>query len=143
VLGNLSRDPLHVGGFPCEHVEVHFEEVDERAFLFRIERRPDTELTAIVEDDRILDILGGLERAGRMLRRLGDVLVLGTRLSMEPRGPDSCFSELKALSIALVCTLVRRPCWKYALDSTGFDPLVGSDGFDPLWCKSPNGPQML
>jgi hypothetical protein len=35
------------------------------------------------------------------------------------------------------------PCWKYALESTGFDPLVGSDGFDPLWCKSPNGPQML
>jgi hypothetical protein len=34
-------------------------------------------------------------------------------------------------------------CWKYALKSTGFDPLVGSDGFDPLWCKSPNGPQML
>jgi hypothetical protein len=34
-------------------------------------------------------------------------------------------------------------CWKYALESTGFDPLVGSDGFDLLWCKSPNGPQML
>jgi hypothetical protein len=41
---------------------------------------------------------------------------------------------------------------KYALESTGFDPLVGSDGFDPLvgsdgfgplWCKSPNGTQML
>jgi hypothetical protein len=42
VLGNLSRDPLHVEGFPCEHVEVRFEEVDERAFLFMIERRPDT-----------------------------------------------------------------------------------------------------
>jgi hypothetical protein len=28
-------------------------------------------------------------------------------------------------------------------ESTGFDPLVGSDGFDPLWCKSPNGTQML
>jgi hypothetical protein len=34
-------------------------------------------------------------------------------------------------------------CWKYALEPTGFDPLVGSDGFDPLWCKSSNGPQML
>jgi hypothetical protein len=34
-------------------------------------------------------------------------------------------------------------CWKYALEPTGFDPLVGSDGFDPLWCKSPNGPHML
>jgi hypothetical protein len=33
--------------------------------------------------------------------------------------------------------------WKYALEPTGFDPLVDSDGFDPLWCKSPNGPQML
>jgi hypothetical protein len=37
----------------------------------------------------------------------------------------------------------RRSCWKYALEPTGFDPLVGSDGFDPLWCKRPNGPQML
>jgi hypothetical protein len=34
-------------------------------------------------------------------------------------------------------------CWKYALEPTRFDPLVGSDGFDPLWCKSPNRPQML
>jgi hypothetical protein len=64
VLGNLSRDPHHVGGFPCEHVEVFFEEVDERAFLFRIERHPDTERTTIAGDGRILDILGGLERAG-------------------------------------------------------------------------------
>jgi hypothetical protein len=48
VLGNLPRDPLHIGGFPCKHVEVRFEEVDERAFLFRIERRSDTEFAAIV-----------------------------------------------------------------------------------------------
>jgi hypothetical protein len=39
--------------------------------------------------------------------------------------------------------LGREYCWKYALEPTGFDPQVGSDGFDPLWCKSPNGPQML
>jgi hypothetical protein len=38
---------------------------------------------------------------------------------------------------------LRGSCWKYALEPTGFDPLVGSDGFDPLWCKSSNGPQML
>jgi hypothetical protein len=67
VLGNLSRDPLHVRGFPCKHIEVHFEEVNERAFLFRIEHRPDTERTAVVEDDRILDVLGGLERVDRTL----------------------------------------------------------------------------
>jgi hypothetical protein len=43
------------------------------------------------------------------------------------------------------CTFQRKEAlyWKYALEPTGFDPLVGSDGFDPLWCKSPNGPQML
>jgi hypothetical protein len=87
VLGNLSRDPLPVGGFPCKHIEVRFEEVDERAFLFRIERRPDTERTTIVGDDRILDVLGRLERAGRMLGRLGDILVLGSRLGVEPLGP--------------------------------------------------------
>jgi hypothetical protein len=88
VLGNLRRDPLHVGGFPCKHVEVHFEEVAERTFLFRIERRPDTERTTVVGDDRILDILGGLERAGCTLGRLEDILVLGVRLSVEPLGPD-------------------------------------------------------
>jgi hypothetical protein len=44
---------------------------------------------------------------------------------------------------ASFATARRRRCWKYVLESTGFDPLVGSDGFDPLWCKSPNGPQML
>jgi hypothetical protein len=75
VLDNLSRDPLHVRGFPREHVEVRFEEVDERAFLFRIECCPDTEFAAIVGDDRVLDILGGLEGAGRTLGRLGDILV--------------------------------------------------------------------
>jgi hypothetical protein len=83
VLGNLSRDSLHVGGFSCKHIEVHFEEVDERAFLFRIERCPDAECTTVVGDDRILDVLGGLERAGRTLGRLGDILVLGSRLDME------------------------------------------------------------
>jgi hypothetical protein len=40
-------------------------------------------------------------------------------------------------------SLQKGTCWKYALEPTGFDSLVGSDGFDPLWCKSPNGPQML
>jgi hypothetical protein len=88
VLSNLRRDPLHVGGFPCKNVEVHFEEVAERAFLFRIERRPDTESTTVVGDDRILDILGGLKRACRTLGRLGDILVLGARLSVEPLGSD-------------------------------------------------------
>jgi hypothetical protein len=45
------------------------------------------EFAAIVGDDRILGILGRLKRAGRTLGQLGDVLVLGTRLSVEPRGP--------------------------------------------------------
>jgi hypothetical protein len=109
VLGNLSRDPLHVGGFPCKHIEVRFEEVNERAFLFRIERRPDTECTTIVGDDRILDVLGGLERAGSTLRRLRDILVLGSRLGVEPLEPDSCFSKLKAFNVALVCALICCP----------------------------------
>jgi hypothetical protein len=38
---------------------------------------------------------------------------------------------------------IGQRCWKYALEPTGFDPLVGSDGFDLLWCRSPNGPKML
>jgi hypothetical protein len=109
VLGNLSQEPLHVGGFPCKHIEVRFEELDERAFLFRIERRPDTECTAIVGDNYILDILGGLERAGRPLGRLGDILVLGSRLSAEPLEPDDCLSELKAFSIAAERALIRWP----------------------------------
>jgi hypothetical protein len=75
--------------------------VDECAFLFRIERHPDTERTTIVGDGRILDVLGGLERAGRSLGRLGDILVLGWKLGVEPLRPDECLSELKQFSIAL------------------------------------------
>jgi hypothetical protein len=86
VLGNLPRDPLHVEGFPCKHIKVCFEEVDERTFLFRIER-----------DDHILDVLGGLERAGLSLGRLGDILVLGSRLDEDPLGPDDFLSELKSI----------------------------------------------
>jgi hypothetical protein len=44
------------------------------------------ECTTVVGDDRILDILGGLKRAGRTPRRLTDILVRGTRLSVEPLG---------------------------------------------------------
>jgi hypothetical protein len=109
VLGNLSRDPLHVRGFPCKHVEVRFEEVDERTFLFRIERRPDTERTAIIGDDRILDVLGRLKRAGCSLGRLRDILVLRRRLGVEPLGPDECLSKLEALNVALECTLIHGP----------------------------------
>jgi hypothetical protein len=97
VLGNLSRDPLHVRGFPCKHIEVRFEEVNERTFLFRIERHPDTKRTAVVGDDRILDVLGRLERAGR----LGDILVFESRLGAEPLRPDGCLSKLKAFNVAL------------------------------------------
>jgi hypothetical protein len=57
-----------------------------------------------------------------------------------------------AAGLPTTLMLRGRECWKYALESTGFDalvgsdgfdPLVGSDGFDPLWCKSLNEPQML
>jgi hypothetical protein len=88
VLDNLSRDPLHDRGFPCKHIKVRFEKVDERAFLFRIECHPVTECSTVVENDRIFDVLGGLERAGRSLGRLGDILVLKSRLGMELLGPD-------------------------------------------------------
>jgi hypothetical protein len=70
--------------------------------LHVIKRHPDTERTTIIGDDCILDVLGGLKRAGRSLGRLGDILVLGSRLDAEPLGPDDCLSELKAFSIALV-----------------------------------------
>jgi hypothetical protein len=33
--------------------------------------------------------------------------------------------------------------WRYVLKPTGLDPLVGSDGFDPLGHKKHNGPQLL
>jgi hypothetical protein len=109
VLGNLSQNPLHVGGFPREHVEVRFEEVDERTFLFRIERRPDTECMTIVGDGCILDGLGVLKRARHSLGRLGDIMVLGSRLGVEPLGLDECLSELKAFNVALECALIRGP----------------------------------
>jgi hypothetical protein len=75
-------------GFHANTSRFAFEEVDERAFLFRIERRPDTERMAVVKDSRILDVLGRLESAGRSLGRVGDILVLGRWLGVEPLGPD-------------------------------------------------------
>jgi hypothetical protein len=66
--------------------------------------RPSSEMTV-----SLTSLAGGLERAGRTLERLKDVLVLGTRPSLEPRGSGRCFSELKALNVALVCALVHRP----------------------------------
>jgi hypothetical protein len=74
---------------------------------------------AVVGDDHILDVLGRLERVGRPLGRLGHILVLGSRLDAEPLGPDDCFSKLKALSITLVCALIR---WPYC--------------DDPLWVRN-------
>jgi hypothetical protein len=65
------------------------------------------ERIAVVEDHRILDVLGGLERAGHSLGRLGDIPVLRSRLDAEPLGSNDCLSELKALNIALVCALIR------------------------------------
>jgi hypothetical protein len=50
------------------------------------------ERTAVVRDDHILDIFGGHERVGRSLGRLRDILVLESRLSAEPLGPDDCLS---------------------------------------------------
>jgi hypothetical protein len=96
-------------GFHANTSRFAFEEVDERALLFRIERRPDTERTTVVGDSRILDVLGGLERAGRSLGRLGDILVLGRGLNVEPLGPDQCLSKLKTLNVALECALIRGP----------------------------------
>jgi hypothetical protein len=76
VLGYLSRNAHHIGGFPRKHVEVLFEEVDECAFLFRIEHHPDTECATIVGDGHIPDIFGGLKRAGRS--RLDDSGISGS-----------------------------------------------------------------
>jgi hypothetical protein len=67
VLSNLTRDPLHVVGFPCKHIEVRFDEVNERAFLFRIERCPDTESMAIVKDNAsLMSLVGSKEQAARL-----------------------------------------------------------------------------
>jgi hypothetical protein len=55
----------------------------------------------------------------------------------------ACAAPCIHRAFVLRCWTDSCLCWKYALEPTGFDPLVGSDGFDPLWCKSPNGPQML
>jgi hypothetical protein len=109
VLGNLSRDPLHIRGFPREHIEVRFEEVDERAFLFRIERHPDTERMTIVRDDHVLDVLGRLERASHSLGQLGDIPAIGSRLSVEPLQPDDCLNELKAFNVTLLYALICSP----------------------------------
>jgi hypothetical protein len=89
-------------------MEVRFEEVDERAFLFRIERRPDKERTTVVEDDRILDVLGELESAGCSLGQLRDILVLGLRLGTEPLGCDKTAQNSSVLSPKPVHVAIKQ-----------------------------------
>jgi hypothetical protein len=109
VLDNLSRDSLHVKGFPCKHIKVRFEEVNECAFLFRIECHPDTECAAVIGDNRILDVLGRLERPGRTIGRLEDIRVLGGRFGVDPLELEERLSELKTLRIAFVYVLEHSP----------------------------------
>jgi hypothetical protein len=78
------------------------------------------EHTAIARDDCILDVLGRLERASRSLGRLKDILVIGSRLGVEPLGPDECFRELKALIVALGCALLRSPYCNDPLQTKNF-----------------------
>jgi hypothetical protein len=80
----------------------------------------------------------------------GDQIVVRRKLTFLTTPISAQFLRI-LMSTTRVKTKLRTPieivivgtCWKYALEPTGFDPLVDSDGFDPLWCKSPNGPQML
>jgi hypothetical protein len=51
--------------------------------------------------------------------------------------------EKLCVRVCVVLDVMRMLLEICSIEPTGFDPLVGSDGFDPLWCKSPNGPQML
>jgi hypothetical protein len=89
-------------------MEVRFEEVDERAFLFRIEHRPDKERTTVIEDDRILDVLGELESAGCSLGQLRDILVLGLRLGAEPLGCDRTAQNSSVLSPKPVHVAIKQ-----------------------------------
>ena len=55
MLGDLPQDARHIRGFPRKDVLVGVEEVDERAFLFRGERGPDTDFfalgAAVIQED--------------------------------------------------------------------------------------------
>jgi hypothetical protein len=84
----------------------------------------------------------GADACARRLLRSSDLVVR----TLRKKGDGRRTTARRRRSSCKLAT--RRPdlccsCWKYALESTGFDPLVDLDGFDPLWCKSPNGPQML
>jgi hypothetical protein len=64
-LGDFPWDPWHVHGLLGEDVTVSLEEIDERAFLFVGERRPDVNALGCVgsTDWEILCVLGKLEGA--------------------------------------------------------------------------------
>jgi hypothetical protein len=53
VLGQLSRDSRHVHRFPCEHVSIVLQELDERAFLFVVEAGTDDCGLAFIRESKI------------------------------------------------------------------------------------------
>ena len=92
VLGDLPRNPRHVRGFPSERIEVRSEEVDERAFLFRIERRPDTERAAVVEKaTSVASLAGWKEQAA--------CLVVSGISGSSVEGSAASFSDRMSVSV--------------------------------------------
>ena len=69
VLGEILRDTRHVLWGPCKNVSILTEEVDELAFLFTVQVRPnDSEPVRILQVQRyLLRLLGRLEGALRII----------------------------------------------------------------------------
>jgi hypothetical protein len=64
VLGQFSRDSLHIRRLPCEYVSVILQKLDERAFLFVIQTGTDDSSFALVGEPKV-DSLGFFSRSHR------------------------------------------------------------------------------
>jgi hypothetical protein len=53
VLGQFSRDSLHVRRLPCEYILIVFQELDEHAFLFVVEAGADNCSLAFIRESQI------------------------------------------------------------------------------------------
>jgi hypothetical protein len=107
MLDDLSRCARHIRGFPHKVILIGAEEVDERTFLFGVERGADSHLLVhgvLRVDENLLHTLRRLKGSGCPIgvRRLLRSFLPDDRKFL---GGDDCRGELAALQLALVGAL--------------------------------------
>ena len=104
MLDQLLRNAKHVSRFPCKHVDVSTNEVDERVFLFGVEMGPDPSCPTFVADHELnLLCVFGLSHRLRWLLSRNHLLLCWGLLGITMQT-----SNLSERSIASVMAIPSR-----------------------------------